>query len=104
MNCDHISRCITHYTSTDEGRDFTSSNWHHGKVGIGGQPIGFVVSTGIVADVKGVTEEEWHGTKSLHTGTGPTWSEGNMAVKLLLSTQSWCYWYEDKMFGKFNRG
>ena len=48
---------------------------HHRDGSVGGQPIRFVVAAGVVADIVDVTEQEGHGTETLHARAGETWNE-----------------------------
>ena len=72
MQGDYVGGSVADDTSADVTRDLLFANGHHWHRGVGGQPIGFVVTAGVVTHVVGVTEEEWHGTESSHTRSGPT--------------------------------
>ena len=72
MYCDHIGWRLTNYTSTDVVLNSFFANSHHGNRGTGGQPVGFVVSAGIVAHAVEVTEQKWHGTEATQTGSSKT--------------------------------
>lgn len=71
VDSDDISWGIADHTTTDKSPQFWVADWHHGHGFVGGEPIGFVVSTCVITNIVGVTEEEWHCTKSLHTGASP---------------------------------
>lgn len=62
---------VTDHTTTDKSPQFWVADWHHWHGFVSGEPIGFVISTCVITNVVGVTEEEWHCTKSLHTGASP---------------------------------
>ena len=54
-------------TSTNIMADGLFTNRHHRNGGVRGQPVRFVVSTGVVADAVEVTEQEWHRTETTQT-------------------------------------
>ena len=72
MKGDHVGRGITDHASTDVVWDFTLPDGHHRDRSAGGQPVRFVVTAGVVADVVEITEDEWHGAEALQAGTRPT--------------------------------
>lgn len=71
VDSNDIGGGIADHTTTDESPQFWVADGHHGHGFVGGEPIGFVVSTCVITNIVGVTEEEWHCTKSLHTGASP---------------------------------
>lgn len=71
MHSNDICRSIAHDAATDEWSDFVVAHWHHGNRSIGGQPVRFVITTGVIAHLVRVTEEEGHCAESLHTGACP---------------------------------
>ena len=72
MDGQYVRWGVTHNAATDVLYNICLTNWHHGHWSIGGEPVRFVVSAGIVADVVGTTEQEWHSVESSDTGTGPS--------------------------------
>lgn len=62
---DDVSRDVAHYAATDVRANSTLFYGHHGYGGSGGQPVGLIVSAGVVTHVVEVTENEWHGAETL---------------------------------------
>lgn len=52
---------------TDVGSDLLFSHWHHWKRRRSGEPVGFVVATGVIADVTRIAIKEWHRAESGQT-------------------------------------
>ncbi len=46
---------------------------HHGDWRVSGQPERLVVAAGVVADVVGIAEQEWHRVEALDARAGKTW-------------------------------
>lgn len=65
---------------------------HHGNGSGGGEPVGFVIATGVVADVVGRAVEEGDGTEAGEAGSGLTWihkkpnNDQNLLIGLQWST------------------
>lgn len=65
-------RSFAHGAAADVRFDVTLLHGHHGKRSRGGQPVGFVVSAGVVAKVARVAVQEGHGTEPWETGASQT--------------------------------
>lgn len=63
---------LTHRAAADVRLDVTLLNGHHGKRSRGGQPVGLVVSAGVVTEVAGVAVQEGHGAEAREAGAGQT--------------------------------
>ena len=72
---DGDGRSFAHRAAADVGFDITFLHGHHGKGRGGGQPIGFVVAAGVVADVSGVAVQEGHGVETREAGARQTWDQ-----------------------------
>ena len=65
MHGDHVGHGVTDDTARDVLGDLCLRHGHHGDGGRGGQPVGLVVTTGVVAHVVEVTEDEGHSAEPL---------------------------------------
>lgn len=65
-------RSLTHRAAADVRLDVTLLDGHHGKRRRGGQPVGLVVSAGVVTKVAGVAVQEGHGAEAREAGAGQT--------------------------------
>ena len=68
---DGVGGHVADGTSTDELRDFTALDRHHWQGGRRRQPVRFVVTTCVVADVHEVAEHERHRTEPLQARPRP---------------------------------
>ena len=68
VDCDGDGRGLAHRAAADVGPDVLLGHGHHGQRGGGGQPVGLVVTAGIVADVPGVAVQEGHGAEPCQAG------------------------------------
>ena len=64
MNGDDIRGCVADNASTDVRLDIAITDRHHRDRCRRGQPIGFVVSAGVVTDIVEVAEYERHCAES----------------------------------------
>ena len=60
--------------------DFAVLYRHHWESLAGRQPIGLVVTTGVVTDVVEITKHEGHGAEALQARAGPTCHTPTTAV------------------------
>lgn len=58
---------------TDVLWDLQAAHWHHGDGSSGGEPVGFVISAGIVAHLIDVAVNKWHGAEARQAGASKTW-------------------------------
>lgn len=58
---------------TDVLWDLQTAHWHHGDGSSGGEPVGFVISAGIVAHLIDVAVNKWHGAEARQAGASKTW-------------------------------
>lgn len=73
VDCNCNWRSFAHRASADIRFDVTFFHGHHRKRSRGRQPVGFVVSAGVVAKVARVAIQEGHGTEPWETGASQTW-------------------------------
>ena len=66
---------VTNHTATDVRNDLLLGDRHHGNGSAGGQPIGSVVTGGVVTNVVKVTEHKRHRAEPAQTATSDTWRE-----------------------------
>ena len=78
MNCNHIGWNVAHHTAGDVRHKVALAHGHHGNGGVGGEPVGLVVATGIVADVVHVAEEEGHCAEARQTRPSPACWQTNI--------------------------
>ena len=71
---------VTDNTSADVRSYFVPCDRHHGYRGGGRQPIGFVVSAGVIADVVEITEDERHRVETLEARTRPSLKEYHLGL------------------------
>ena len=77
MNCNDVGGNVAHHAARDVGHKVTLTHGHHGNGGVGGEPVGLVVATGIVADIVHVAEEEGHGAEARQARPSPAcWKTG----------------------------
>lgn len=75
--------CLTHHTAADVGPNCLAKKWYHGYGSGGGEPIGFVVATGVVTG-SFVAVGERHGGENREAGASLAQI---LSVSLLLSLQ-----------------
>lgn len=63
---------LTHRAAADVGLDFFLSHRHHGQWGSGGEPVGFVIAAGVVADVTRIAVQKRHSAEACQTGACQT--------------------------------
>lgn len=69
---------LAHGAAADVGLDVLLGHRHHGQRGGGGQPVGLVISAGIVAHITGVAVQEGHGAEPSQAGARQTCGEGSL--------------------------
>lgn len=72
VNCDCVGRYVADDAAANVLRDLLTGYRHHGNGGRRRQPIGLIVSAGVVAYFVEITEHERHRIETLKTRTGPT--------------------------------
>lgn len=72
VDCNGNRRSFAHRAAADVRFDVILFHGHHGKRSRSGQPVGFVVSAGVVAKVARVAVQEGHGTEPRETGASQT--------------------------------
>lgn len=71
VNRNDVGGNVAHHAARYVGHKVTLAHRHHGNGGVGGEPVGLVVSTGVVADVVHVAEEEGHGAEARQARPSP---------------------------------
>ena len=66
--------CLAHNTAADVGANLLAKQRHHGYGSSGGEPIGFVVATGVVTG-SFVTVRERHGGENREAGASLAYRE-----------------------------
>lgn len=66
---------LTHRAAADVLGDLCLADRHHRDRGSGGEPVGLVVPSGIVAHFIHITVDEWHGAEAGQAGASKPWKE-----------------------------
>lgn len=75
MHSHSLGRCFAHGATTDVLWDLIAVHWHHGDGSGGGQPVGLVVSAGIVAHFIDVAVNKRHSAEAGQTRASKTWKK-----------------------------
>lgn len=68
-------RSLAHRAAADVRFDVSLLYGHHGQRSCRWQPIGLVISAGIVTEVSRIAVQEGHGAEPAETGAGQTWKQ-----------------------------
>ena len=72
VNGYYIRRRFAYDTSANVRPNMNFGNWHHRHGSVRTQPIGLVISAGVVTNIVGIAKHEGHCAKTFHTRTGKT--------------------------------
>lgn len=72
VDCDGDGRSFAHRASAYVRFDLCLFNGHHGKRSRRRQPVGLIISAGVVTDVSGIAVEERHAVEPGETGARQT--------------------------------
>lgn len=67
MHSHSLGRCLTHRAAADVLWDLDTVHGHHGDGSSSGQPVGLVISAGIVAHLIDVAVNKRHGAEARQT-------------------------------------
>ena len=67
--------CLTHRAAADVLGDLCLADGHHRDGGGGGEPVGLIIPSGIVAHFVDVAVDEWHGAEAGQAGASKPWKE-----------------------------
>lgn len=67
--------CLTHRAAADVLGNLGLPHRHHGNGGSRGEPVGFIIASGVVAHFIDVAVDEWHGAESGQAGASKPWEE-----------------------------
>lgn len=99
----HVAWSFAHSASRDVRQDLVTHQGHGGDWHVGGEPVGFTVSVGILAHSRVLAESVWHRAEPSDTRTGRAETLGLM-LKVTngveervtvpqFSGASWTGWY-----------
>lgn len=75
MHGHSLGRSFADRAAADVLRDLLAVHRHHGDGRSGGEPVGFVVSAGVVAHFIDVAVNERHGAEARQTRASKTWKK-----------------------------
>ena len=85
MNSNDVGSGIAHHAARDVWHDIPLTHRHHGKGSVGGEPVGLVVTAGIVAHIVHVAEHEGHGAEARQARPCPAWERERMVYLACLN-------------------
>ena len=75
MHSNGLRGRLTHRAAADVLGDLCLADRHHRDGGSGGEPVGLIIPSGIVAHFIDVAIDEWHGAEAGQAGASKPWKE-----------------------------